>query len=106
MGRGTVNAINRFTGVLFISAFILGITVGRVHPLITHIISVGLILIGTPIFVYGLVTMGKYKDTFDYEPTTFWGRPSNGKTAREVLATFNVAGFWCALTGVTLLLFV
>ncbi len=106
MGWGTVNAINRFTGVLFFGALILGITVGRVHPLITHIISVGLILVGIPMLVHGLTTMGKYKDTFDYEPTTFWGRPSNGKSAREVLAAFNVAGFWCTLTGIALLLFV
>src|SRR5262249_31799165 len=101
-----VNAINRLTGVLFFSVLIIGIMVGREHPLATHLISIVLILIGIPTWLYGLINAEKYKSIFDYEPIAFWGKPSNGKNAREVLMTFNVAGFWCALTGVALLLFV
>ena len=106
MSRGTLDAINRLTGVLFFGAIILGITVGHEHRLVTHIISIGLVVVGTPMFIYGLTNAGKHKTVFDYEPTVFWGKQSNGKTAREILMTFNTVGLWCALTGIALLLVV
>jgi hypothetical protein len=103
MGYSTFYSIRRLAGVLFLSALVLGITLGREHRLTTMAISIGLILGGIPAFAYGLVSMRKYKEVFDYEPTVFWGKQSNGKNARDILTTFNVVGIWCTLTGIALL---
>ena len=106
MGYRSFSSIRRVTSVLFVSVLVLGFTIGREHRLATEIISNGLILGGIPSFLYGLLTMEKYKAIFDYEPTVFWGKQSKGKSAREVLMTLNVVGFWCVLTGIALLVIV
>ena len=104
MGYGTFYAIRRLSSVLFVGVLILGATIGRADTAATFIISVGLVLLGTPAFIYGISAADRYKNTYDYEPTLFWGKPTNGKHAREVLITFSSVGLWCALTGLALAL--
>ena len=104
MGYGTIHAIGRLSNLLFLGIIILGIHIGKSHPAAVFLASLLLVLLGLPVFVYSLYAFQKYKDVYDFEPTQFLGKPSNGKHARQVLMAEVTIRIWCSITGTVLIL--
>ncbi len=93
--RGTRQISNLF----FIIYIVLALYIGDRWPWMVSVLGAAMILAGVPLFLYGSRKIGEYKNIYDYEPTRFWGKETNGKEAREVLAGLNAISFWCVLTG-------
>ena len=55
------------------------LTLTEDHPFIAKWLPVGMVGLGIPVLVVALILFGRYREVFDYEPTTLWGRPANGK---------------------------
>ena len=53
-------------------------------------------------FLIGIFQYGKYKDVFDYEATTLWGKETSGKNARGLLKNLATTGLWLLLTSILL----
>lgn len=104
MGYGTINALGRLSSFLFLGIIVLGINIGKLHPTAVLVTSLLLLLCGLPVCLYGLFTIQKYKDVFDFEPTLFLGKQRNGKYARQVLMAMTTIGGWCSLTATVLIL--
>lgn len=99
-----MDGIRRLANFLFFSLIAFGVWGAQKNPTPVLILSIALILLGVPLFIYGFINIERYKDVFDYEPAIFWGKMRNGKEAREVLGTINVIGLWGFLAGAVLLL--
>ncbi|SRR5258706_518128 len=88
---------------LFFLAVILTVGLAKQNPSTTTTLSIGLIVAGLPLMIYGLIKARHYKNVFDYEPTIFWRRKSNGKRVRAFLMACNFIGLYCLLAGAILL---
>lgn len=95
-------AVRRLSSFLFISLLLLATLFLSKVPLAYFSLSALLVLVGLPLFTYGLVTGERYKNVFDYEPTQFLGQNKNGSQVRDILMTANVVGLWCTLSGLAL----
>ncbi len=62
-------------------------------------IAWGLLIIGVVGFVLVLIIYDRYKEIFDYEPTTLFGRNTNGKVARRFLNRVLIFFGWLIVTG-------
>ena len=62
-------------------------------------ITWGLLIIGVVGFVPVLIMYDRYKETFDYEPTTLFGRNTNGKAVRRFLNRMLIFFGWLIVTG-------
>lgn len=103
MGQGTYSALGRLSGFLFFSFVLFGVNVGKEHPAAILITSIFLLAFGIPLSVYGLYSVQRYKDVYDFEPTIFWKQERNGKYAREILAAVISIGIWASLAGAALI---
>jgi hypothetical protein len=88
---------------LFFLAVILTVGLAKQNPLTATTLSIGMIVAGLPLMIYGVIKARQYKDILDYEPTSFWRRKSNGKRVRTFLMTCDFIGLYCLLVGVVLL---
>jgi len=103
-GEFILDAIRRLGGFLFICLMLIGIFLLKKAPWLSLGMAALMLVGGVFLLVYGLKTMQRYKDVFDYMPTEFRGKPRNGKQVRDYLMGLNVIGLWCALAGLALLL--
>ncbi len=99
-------SLRSLTSFLFLALIVLGSMAAPSAPMPILIMAVCLFAIGVPLAVYAFKALERYKEVFDYEPTEFWGRTSNGKQARENLMTMSTTGLWCGLSGIALMLVV
>jgi len=69
------------------------------------VLSLGgfLLLLGVLGMVYVNRNMAKYKTVFDYEPTEFQGKPSNGADVRSFLIAVNTLSLWCVIAALIML---
>ena|SRR5688572_12503573 len=104
MGYGTLYSIQRVSIFVFLCILVAGASLSKQYLYFIQIISFLMIILGLPTAIYGFYSAAKYKDVFDYEPTIFWGKESNGKTARTVLMIFSTIGSWCFFVGGILIL--
>lgn len=104
MGYGTLRAFSRLSAALFVGLDAIVLVISRDNPIIALGVMVGLITLGLGPLVYTLVVLERYKSVFDYEPTTLWGKPTNGKSARSTLMAINAIALWSLLAGGILLL--
>jgi hypothetical protein len=86
-------------------AMILSVELGKENLLIALPMAIGLLIVSLPLLIYGLITTRQYKNVFDYEPTVFWRKESNGKKVRAFLMTCNYLGLYCLIVGGILLLY-
>lgn len=65
----------------------------------------GIMLVtGLPTAIALLFAITQYKQVFDYEPTTFWGRPTTGKQVRAALSRIMNIGWGLSIVGIILFL--
>lgn len=103
MSYETLFAIERLASFIFICIFLTGFRLGRDYPIAVRTTSIFMVVVGLALVLFGFLVTEKYKNIFDYEPTMFWGKESNGKTARGILRAFGIIGFCSFFTGVILL---
>jgi hypothetical protein len=63
-----------------------------------------MLVLGIPCLVGGIVIYGRYKNVFDFEPASLFGRQSNGKNIRGLLSGFIFFGVWASIAGTLLLM--
>jgi hypothetical protein len=95
-------ALGRFSSFLFLALIIMGGAYSHQAPWTILAISILFAFFGIPSFMYSLNEMEKIKGVFDFEPTEFWGRVSNGGVTRGVLMSTNALGLWSMLAGAVL----
>ena len=87
---------------LYFLAIILGIELGNKTPTTALSLSIGLIAAGLPTLLYGIIKSKQHKNVYDYEPTVFRKKASNGKKIRTFLMTCSWIGLYCLVVGVVL----
>ena len=87
---------------LFIAIIWVAIKLAAISLVYVWILTIALLVVGLPCLVGGAFLYGRYKDIYDYEPTTLFGRSSNGKTVRAFLRNFVFLGFLSLISSGTL----
>jgi hypothetical protein len=106
MSYAVFGSLRRFTSFVFLAIVLIGYAYRGGAPLMVASLGGVLLVAGVPAVWYSSTLLQRYKGVFDYEPTEFWGRPSNGKEARGVLLSLNTLGLFAVLAGLALLLIV
>ena len=90
----------------FLVGGLLFITVKLAENNITYawVFVIAMLVLGLPCLVGGVILYGRYKDVFDYEPASLFGRGSNGLKIRKSLLAFIYFGTWATLAGTFLLI--
>jgi hypothetical protein len=105
MSIRTLNSIRWLGGLLLTGLTVAGVALAHSARTAVFDGALGLIFVGVLPFLYSLAALERYKSIFDHEPTTLWGRTSNGKEARSALMAINAAGLCCLVTGAGLLVY-
>ncbi len=101
-GRSTIRSIGMLANFLLLCLIVFSFVLLRKSPWLYFSLAALLVVVGLPLFIYGLVSAGRYKDVFDYEPTIFLGKQKNGSQVRDMLMTATSVGLWCSLSGIVL----
>ena len=71
-----------------------------VYPAAGFPVAIAILTTGVVILVVFAIFIDRYKDVFDYEATTLWGRETNGKKARSQLGNIMIFGTWMIVVGI------
>lgn len=91
--------------ILFVLLIALGLLVGLRYPLAGRWLSSTMIVAGLAVFFSCMLAFGRYSKVYDYEQTSFRGRPATGKQVREMLRNIGLGGGGLSAVGLTLLVF-
>lgn len=83
---------------------ILTINLAKNNIVYAWIFIVFMLVLGIPCLIGGVVIYGRYKDVFDFEPASLFGRQSNGKNIRGLLSGFIYFGVWSCIAGMLFLI--
>jgi hypothetical protein len=83
---------------------ILTINLAKNNIVFAWIFIIVMLVLGIPCLVGGIVVYERYKEVFDFEPASLFGRQSNGKNIRGLLSGFIYFGVWSSIAGALLLI--
>ena len=88
----------------FLVGGLLFITVKLAENNLTYawVFVIAMLVLGLPCLVGGVILYGRYKDVFDFEPASLFGRDSNGIKVRKFLLAFIYFGTWATLASIFL----
>ncbi len=95
---GSITTIFGF--LLTMLLFILGIK----DPILAKKLLMTMVVIGIPLTTFALVGARRFDGILDYEPTTFLGRPTNGKKVRSIFRSLLIVGLWLCLPAIYFLI--
>ena len=94
--------VERF--IIFVSTLII-LYLSNQFPHVVPWLAGSLLVFGVVAFGAGMLLSQRYKQVFDYEPTTLFGRPTIGKQVRGRLGFVGTLGGWAALLGLIMWIF-
>lgn len=93
------NSSNFDNSVLFVSLLAIFIFTRMYQPTIAAWVPMILLILGFILFVLGVLGYRRYRDVYDFEPTSIFGRSTNGQNARGLLRFVALAGGWLIVVG-------
>jgi len=97
-----VTGLSLLAFLVFLGVTFYGNSLVSGSPDTTLTMAIVLLTAGLPGLTYGVYALRQYKNVLDYEPVQFWGRRSNGGTARGILQTIAMLGLGSSLSGIAL----
>lgn len=88
--------------VFFIVVIFFYAWIGKKSPVFAKWMPVGMLILGVPTFLVASIIFGRYRQVFDYEKASFWGRQMFAKQIRDILSTISLAGGWLTFGGLVL----
>lgn len=95
---------NYFFLFLIFGLLLITIKLAKSNIIFAWLFIIAMLVLGIPCLVGGVITYGRYKDIYDFEPASLFGRPSNGKNIRAILSAFIYFGIWSSIAGAILLM--
>jgi hypothetical protein len=89
---------------LIFGLLILTIKLAKNNIVFAWLFIIAMLVLGIPCLIGGVITYGRYKDIYDFEPASLFGRPSNGKNIRGILSAVIYFGIWASIAGGILLM--
>ncbi len=94
------NWLSHWFFLFFIAGLLLlAINLAKSNIVWAWVFAIAMLALGVPCMVGGIVIFNRYKDVFDFEPATLFGRQSNGKGIRSLLSAFIFFGVWSSIGG-------